>query len=139
MMHRLIAVLLCASSIGLIVLGYHLSHPNLVGWCEGDAPGCVSQSMLFGIGHPLLSSIRWLPFFFFALIFVSKEVFHAWWKFALWFSILPLLFIVSSQPFASIPSPNRVQVTEWMTQLFVIASALFIAWKYWQIRKAGKK
>ncbi len=138
MNHRVVAGTLCLISIGAIILGYYISHPELAGWCEGDQSDCMSQAVLFGIGHPLYLATRWLPFFFFALIFVRKEVFQSWWRFGALFAILPLLLIIVSPPLGEMFTPDRTLITERMVQLFVIASTLFIAWKYWRLRKVRK-
>ena len=133
MNHRAVAGLLCIVSVAAIGLGYLLLHPEIIGLCpKGLGGNCLGQDIAFGIGSPLYWGIRWLPFFFFALIFVRKEVFQSWWKFAAIFSILPLLFIFVSAPVGEMFDPSRSLVTERMVQLFVIASALFIAWKYWR-------
>ena len=139
MSHRVVASVLCLLSDGTIVLGYFLLHPEIVGWCPSGLSGnCLGEAIAFGIGSPLYWSIRWLPLFFFALVFIQKDVFQAWWKFAIVFSILPLLFVIVSPPLSEMFDPGRTLVTERMVQLFVIASVLFIAWKYWRLSRIGQ-
>ena len=139
MMHRVVAGLLFLLSVAAIALSYATLYPFQFGWCPSPELNCLDGAWRDGVAVPVYWSTRWLPFFFFALIFVSKEVFQAWWKYALWFSIVTFILIFTTAPLGGPVSPNRTQVTEWLTQLFVMASALFIGWKYWQIRKAGKK
>ena len=137
MNHRVVAGLLCMVSVVAIGLGYLLLHPVIIGWCSPEIDvNCLGESIAFGIGSPFYWSIRWLPFFFFALIFVRKDIFQSWWKFGVLFAILPLLLIVVSPPIGEMFTPDRTLITERMVQLFVIASALFIGWKYWHLRKS---
>ena len=133
MNHRFIAGALFLLSFAGIAVGYLLLHPWLTGLCP-DQVYCMSQAW-DGVGHPLYWGTRWLPFFFLALIFVRREVFQSWWKFAAIFSILPLLLIIVSPPLGEMFTPDRTYVTERMVQLFVIVSVLFIAWKYWRLSR----
>lgn len=123
-------------SVAGIGLGYALSHPETVGLCVGNGPGCISQSILFGIGHPLYLSIRWLPFLFLLLVFVPRDIFIAWAKFAWWAALVALFFITGSPPIGNALhyTPDRTQVTAFMAHAFVIVSLLLIAWKYWRTR-----
>ncbi len=135
--HRIIAYILFVTSALLIVLGYVLSHPETVGLCVGGSSSCITQPTLFGVGHPLYLGTRWLPFFFFFLIFVPREIFVSWAKFAWWIALIGLLFIIGSPPIGNAIhlTPDRTQMTQFVTHLFVIVSLLWIGWKYWRLRR----
>ena len=94
MNHRVTATILCVFSLVAIAVGYFLLHPSLLGLCSDPSRNCLSEFWRYGIGKPLFWSTYWLPIFFFALMFIRKEVFQSWWKFAAIFSILPLLLII---------------------------------------------
>ncbi|MDO8514337.1 MAG: hypothetical protein Q7S50_02215 [bacterium] len=135
MNHRVVAGLLCLIAALGILTGYLLLHPTIVGLCTDPNNNCLSEFWRYGVAKPLFWGTQWLPFFFFALIFVRKEVFQSWWKFGALFAILPLLLIIVSPPLGEMFTPDRTLITERMVQLFVIASAIFIGWKYWRISK----
>jgi len=138
MKHKYIAGLLLSVSLGLIVIGYAIFHPELFGFCA-DKYNCFSESTTFGIGLPLYKSIYLLPILFLGLMFVNKEVFWGWVKFITLFVIFGVYLIVITDPFPRIPWPDRTSLTESIVRIWFGLSILFIAGKYlWINRKNAK-
>lgn len=135
MNHRVVSgVLLILSLLG-ILSGYLISHQEVLSLCESGQAGCVNQSLLFGVGHPLYLSIYLLPVLFAVLLFVRKEVFSFWWKAMLPFALVGLFFIVISPPLPELLTPDRTFVTERVVWILVGISIILIAWKYWRLHK----
>ncbi len=140
MNHRLIAGLLFALSLGAICLGFVLiNNPELVSLCDQGGGRSCAQSTLFGIGIPLFYGTRLLPILFFALIFVSRNIFVAWTKFALFAAPLPLLLILISP--ATTPemfTPERNVVTAPLVNLFVGLSFAFLLLQFALLHRKKK-
>lgn len=143
MIHRIVAGVLFVASLALIGVGYVIYHPWLVGWCQ-QVVECLDQSTVFGIGEPLLVSLKLLPLLFFVLIFVRKEVFSMWWKIALPLGVV-FAFLGAGQPYdpkgLNVYLPDRTIFTGQLVWLFVVISAVIIAWAYarlwWKGRRAA--
>ncbi len=138
MNHRFVAGFLFSLSIFLIGLGYFLLHPNLIGLCT-TSDNCLSEFLRYGIAKPLYWSIYLLPFLFFGLIFVSKNIFNSWLKLGIPLGVLFLIVIFLAPPLPGFYTPDRTLVTERLTQIFVAISVFFIAWKYWRLSKQKPK
>ncbi|HVM73296.1 MAG TPA: hypothetical protein VMU13_00225 [Candidatus Paceibacterota bacterium] len=138
MNHRTFSIGLFITSLILIVLGYFLMYPALTNWCGSFGLNCFSDAWTSGIGEPLFWSTWPLPFLFFGLIFVRREVFGAWWKIALPMTIIGLLIIVASPALSDFLTPGRTQVTELVVNTFVALSLIVIIWKYWRLWRLSK-
>lgn len=135
---RTVSIVLFILSLLLIAVGHLLSNPNIIGVCVGAGSGCISQSVLFGIGFPLSQALYLLPLLFLTLAFVPQSVFTAWGKVALPLGIFFLLWIISAPPLPESVSADRTTVTEGLVKVFVVISAIVIGLKWWSVR-AGKK
>jgi len=138
MNQKIFASILFLFSLFTIFLSYLLIfYPFVLNLCERGYSNCLSENILLGIASPFYWSTYLLPPFFLGLIFIKKEIFWAWVKFIPWFALPALLLIIVSptidQPFQM--TPGRTSVTETMVQLIVGLSVLFIAFKYWRLRR----
>lgn len=139
MNHRLLATILLLVSLAGILFGYLLlEKPDLLGLCRpGLEISCLSEFWVYGVARPLYWSMWLLPILFFILIFVRRDVFFSWLKFFVLLVPVPLLLIINAEPipsgFFSGPFPDRTQMTALMVKFIVLASALFIVFKYVRI------
>lgn len=139
MNHRLLATILLLLSLAVILFGYLLlQKPELLGLCDPSLRmNCLSEFWRYGIAKPLYWSMWLLPILFFVLIFVRRDVFFSWLKFFVLLVPVPLLLIINAEPipsgFFSGPFPDRTQMTALMVKFVVLASALFIVFKYVRI------
>ncbi len=139
MNHRLIAGLLFVLSLVGIFVGYAiLRQPQLLGLCIDQAQ-CLERFITSGIGKPLYFGTRLLPVLFFALIFVPRNIFMVWAKFALFAAPLPLLLILISP--ATTPemfTPERNIVTAPLVNLFVGLSFAFLLLQFALLHRKKK-
>lgn len=129
--HRLISVSLFILSVLAIYAGYFLlQHPSL-----------LDYNIIYGIAQPLYLSIRWLPFLFLILVFVSPKVFFFWVRIILPLALIALFLIVTA-PITSSFYPDRVLMTEWMTYTLVVVSLVLIVakyiWLFWKKKELNK-
>jgi hypothetical protein len=135
---RIVSIVLFILSLGSILLGYLLLHPELVGWCAKNlTENCLSQNVTIGLGKPLFWSTYLLPILFFILIFVKPEVFKTWAKVFVPFAIVGLLFIMIAPP---IGNPlhleiDRTRMTQLVVEFLFGLSVVIVAWKYWRLRR----
>jgi hypothetical protein len=145
MNHRIIAGGLFALSLVGILLGYLLlRHPDYLMLCPTNLEhNCLDQFWRYGIAKPLFWDTRILPFLFFTLIFVRREIFFSWTKFFSFVSIIPLILIIIAEPisggWAFSPYPDRGEMTGIATKFLTIVSFIFIAFKYVQLKNKDSK
>lgn len=137
MNYRIIPALLLLLTFCLIVIGYLLLHPWLIGFCPLNSY-CLDDSVDFGIGKPLYWSIYPLTLLFFLLIFVKKEVFSFWWKAILPFAAIALYFVVTAPELHAFLTPDRTEMTDFMTKAIVAISLIIIVGKYSWMFVAGR-
>ncbi|MDE2020906.1 MAG: hypothetical protein KGJ13_11270, partial [Patescibacteria group bacterium] len=108
------------------------------------AVGCLMRTILWDIALPIINPgyafFIWALAISVVLVFVSKEIFISWLKFAAWY--LPLMFLsialtpvsytgigIDLYPYYRINAAHDAGVA------FVVLSLLLIAWKYWRLHR----
>ncbi len=130
-------ILPLALTVIALCIAYILSHPLEFGFCQkiytfGEDYRCLDK-IIQNVGFPLrLFAERMLPLVI-ILLFVSKNAFTSWVKFALWWIPLSFLLIANApdtghQAFRVIEMNMLVmaKLTGWT---FLILSLLLIAFK----------
>ncbi len=105
-------------SVVVLIVGYVLSNPDLLGFCSNSDISCVNS--LTSVGNPILIALIPISFISLVLLFVKDRVFHIWEKFAKWY--IPLIFLI----IWIIPTPSR---GDYVTPDTFILS-LFFFWLY---------
>jgi ABC-type dipeptide/oligopeptide/nickel transport system permease subunit len=122
------------SLLVLLVIGFRYFST----WCIGSISSCYGSwihQIYQYFTYPLHSfSLFVLPITI-ILIFVSRNIFNSWLKFAVW--TLPLLLIlIATQPVvSSFLSTNRDDAARLAGGVFAAASFLLIIWKYFSTRR----
>lgn len=140
-----------AAVIGLclcgIASGYALAHPLVFDICRriytfGSRTGC-SDNTIGAIGNPLLVFSLWMLGASFISSFLKKKAYRTWLKFA-GIGVLLSLFFVAVTPthspylFDFFPF-YRTDAARVAGMLFTIGTIVVVGWKYWTLRRAGKK
>ena len=109
-------------------------------WCIDSISTCYG-TWIHWISLPVTK-----PFYLFSLyllpiaiilIFVPREIFKSWLKFAVW-SLPLLLMLVATQPvFSSFLSTDRDDAARLAGGVFSIVSLILIIWKYFSLRRAS--
>ena len=136
---RIIAIVLFVLSLLGILIGQIISQPNWIGICVDGDYTCISKFPVFELGHPLFFGIPYLALVSFFLLFLRKEIFSAWGKYAIWYLPLAIIILAIAPPLTSGFGPDRTQLAIILGQLYVIISILVIAYKYIRLHVHKKK
>jgi hypothetical protein len=125
-----------------LVAGYLVANPLLLHLCRriysfNDDIGCLDKTIAT-IGTPLFTyALVTIPASL-ALIFVKKDVFNAWLRFAAWWLPLSVVLIATTSENSNSWMPiyfiSKDLVTQVMASLFTIISLILIAWKTFATR-----
>lgn len=135
-------LILIISVIGTLV-GYVLSNPLVFGICQrkylfNNIQGCL-DSTISGIGEPLLIFSILLVVILSILLFLNKNIFKSWLRFAAWWIPLSIILIVITPETSNSWMPlyfiGKGTVTVLMAGIFSIISLILIAWKTFAARK----
>ena len=113
---------------------------NFSQWCSVAGNPCfrtLIDRIIPDVTYPLyFFALYFLPIAI-ILIFVSRQVFNSWLKFAAWGVPLAILFIwatpVSSNALLAVVRDDAARLAG---ITFTVISLLFIAWKYFSLRKS---
>jgi hypothetical protein len=139
-MKKTLPMLLCFLGI---VGGYVIFYPEILNLC--DSVNGYYRNCLWGrdigkaLGEPLFSySLVFLPASL-ALLFVRKETFNSWLRFARWWILLSFVLILitptSSNTWMPLYSVDKEIITWIMAILFTLISLILIAVKSFSLRK----
>ena len=132
-----INLLLLLLSIAGIMVGYSIIFPERVGLCVPNSVdrSCELKFPSSELGEPLYWGSVALASIFLILLFVPREVFKTWRKFAVPYIILATLLIAITPVHGNLATPNREQVTWWLSGLYVILSLIVILYRHIRLRK----
>lgn len=134
-------LILIISVVGALV-GHVLSNPLAFGICQrkylfNNIQGCL-DSTISGIGEPLLIFSILLVIFFSIFLFLKKNIFNSWLRFAAWWVPLSIILIAITPETSNSWMPlyfiGKNTVTIIMAGFFAFVSLLLITLKSFQAR-----
>ncbi len=126
--HQIIlAGLLGLTLIGMLV-GWGILNSQHLGFCTPGSYDCPTSSLIDGVGFPLYYTNTWpLALIFFLLVFVRKEIFRWWWKFALPAGVLVLYWILQTSPGSGFSIfGGRSEEVHFLSILFALYSMIIV-------------
>lgn len=127
--------------VALLIVGFGYFSE----WCvaSGMCYRTAIDRIIPEVTYPLLAfAIFFLPVAI-VLIFVKQPIFKYWLKFTAWAVPLSILFVVATPTTYTGLGPNffpfyRTDAARLAGQVFLVASLLLIAWKYFSLRRNSK-
>ena len=126
----------------VLLASFVLIYPVRFGLCSGVSDGLnpIGPFCYFGV-----RGVSGLAIFYFStslfltslvLVFLRKEIFNAWIKFAIWaFPLFVFFSIDAGGPNRGFFIPNEEEFAIILSWTFAIVSLAIIAWKYWRLSK----
>jgi len=133
-------VLLFSVSVIGIIAGYLLFYPYKYGICLSGDETCLFVGLRKSFAEPLfIFSFALFAFSVFGL-FIKNEVLERWTRFGVSLSVLCWFFILITPVRSSgLLTPDREEVSVWMSSLFLIISmVMIIIWTVQERRKLKK-
>lgn len=132
MSHRKILAILLGMSILGIITGFFIVYPESFGVCVNNQDCMDSEFLIFNIAHPLvLGLIPLLPILF-ILLFLPKEIFKTWKKFAIVLIPISIILITITPIQCSAPLGmcfDKKLITRFLSITFSIISLIIIIYK----------
>lgn len=137
--HQIIlAGLLGLTLVGMLV-GWYILVPIPIEKCPSNllytvetTYHCAGSPLIDSVGFPLHYTNIWpLALTFFLLMFIRKEIFSWWWKFALPVGVLILYWILQTSPNSGFSIfGGRSEETHFLSILFLLYSMAIVCCTY---------
>lgn len=135
MKHTHILVFLLMASLLAFISGVVLVYPDLVGLCPQGARSCIYSFPVFSVGEPLLFGAIPLFITFLILLFLRKETYDTWKKFAIVYLPLAFILIFTTPVSSGFLQMDRELMSLWTAGIFLVISLGIIAYKAWKLRE----
>ena len=142
MNHRKILGILLGLSILGIVVGFFIVYPEYFGICGVDQNCIDSKFLIFNVAHPLVIGLIPLVPILVIMLFLSREVFETWKKFAIVLIPISVILITITPVYCDAPLNLCLdkKLITWLTSIgFSILSLIIIIYKSVRILLAGRK
>ncbi len=136
MSYRKKILILLGLEILIFIIGFGIVYPEIMGFCKLNDDNCIFKFPVFSIGESLLIGSPFLIAVSILLIFLKKEFYYFWKKFAkIFLPIAIILIIITPTQYGGFVGINKEMIVWFLSILFLITSIGIIIWKSIELKK----